>query len=124
MNESINNYNVGDIVKLKYGSFKKNPGKTLVGSHHLFVIVDDNNVCVLSSNMSKVNKRYRYNIEITDWKDAELHKPSHVKTDTYGTVDDFDIFTKIGSLSEKDLSKVIKSYNRSPQNYILEWIVR
>lgn len=120
--ENINSYPVGSLLKLKYGAFKKYPGNKLLTTHHMFVVVDENNVCVVSSNNSKVNDKYPYNVEIIDWKDAGLNKPSHVKTDVYGEINDKDIFDLVGHLTNNDLEIVLSIYNKSPQYTKLEWI--
>ena len=122
--EELNNYSKGSIVKLKYGTFIKSPGQELIDSHHLFVVVDHENVCEISSQESKVTQKFPYNIPIEDWSSAGLRKPSHVKTDTYGKVNDKDVLELVGNLTKEDLNKVISSYNKSPHNYILEFINR
>lgn len=123
--ESLSNkFKVGDIVVLRYGAFERFPGKKLVTSHHMFVVVDTENVCEISSQSHKVSEKYPWNVEIQDWTQTGLVKPSHVKTDTYGEVDDADVFEKIGELSERDKQRVLHAYQQSPQSYILEWYER
>lgn len=119
--EKLSNYHVGDILLLQYGTFKQRPGSALLSSHHLFVVVDAENVCPISSNQSKVSSKYPYNILIKDWSTAGLSKPSHVKTDSYGEISDTNVFKYIGHLSDEDKNNVLSSYQNSPQNYILEW---
>lgn len=119
--EEIKGYKPGDIVKLKFGCFKSLVGRQIVSSNHLFVVVDSENVCEISSQNNKVSGKFKWNVEIKDWKSAGLLKPSHVKTDCYGEVDDHSIFKYYGKLSEEDRSNVLSRYSASPQNTILEW---
>ena len=120
--EELINYKPGDVASLKYGTFIKSPGKEIVSSHHLFVVVDSENVCEISSKNNKVGDNFPYNVELKSWSSAGLVKPCHVKTDCYGEVDDCSVFKLIGHLSEEDQKNVLASYQNSPQNYILEWI--
>jgi len=118
--EEFREFEVGDVAQLKRGVFKKIPGTALLKTNHMFVIVDNENVCEISFKNSKAIEKFPFNIPINNWKAANLHRPSHVKTDTYGKVSDFDIFRKIGYLTDFDLKRVLDSYIDSPQNTILE----
>ena len=120
--ERLIDYIPGDIIKLKVGAFKKYPGNTLVKSGHLFAVVDEDHVCVISSNNSKVNEKYPYNIEIIDYSSAGLRKPSHVKVDVSGTIEDSEVFDYVGHLSNEDLVKVVNAYKNAPLHTLLEYL--
>lgn len=122
--ETLSTYSPGDIVLLVRGTFTRYPGTTLISMNHLFVVVDDKNVCEISSKNSKVSSKFPYNVEILNWSQAGLRKPCHVKTDTYGEIDDSGVFKLIGHLSNSDLTRVLKSYQLAPQNYRLELMRR
>ena len=120
--ERLIGYIPGDIIKLKVGAFKKYPGNTLVKSGHLFAVVDEDHVCVISSNNSKVNEKYPYNIEITDYSSAGLRKPSHVKVDVSGVIEDSEVFDYVGHLNDEDLIRVVNAYKNAPLHTLLEYL--
>lgn len=122
--EDFEYYSVGDIIKVKQEVFRKFPGKELIETGHLFVIVseEDGTVCEISSQ-DKVNERFPWNVAIQDWEHAGLRKASHVKTDTSGKLEGDDrVCDYIGHLSASDLENVLNAYRKAPQNVKLEWI--
>lgn len=120
--EDLSNPSEGDIILLKYGSFEKPYGKSLVTSHHLFVVVKTNpiTVCSISSVEDKVNERFPWNIPIKNLEGTNLRKPSHVKVDNSGIISEDDPFKFVGKLSDEDMANVLSKYKEAPQNYILE----
>lgn len=120
--ERLNKYNPGDIIQLKFGTFKERPGNKLVSTSHMFLVVDELNVCIVSSQMDKVNNKYPYNIPIQDWEEAHLNKPSHAKLDSYGEISDDNVFKKVGQLTDRDRENILSKFKDAPQHYLLEWI--
>ena len=120
--EKLNKYEPGDILQLKFGTFKERPGNKLVSTSHMFLVVDELNVCTVSSHNNKVTDKYPYNIPINDWKEAHLNKPSHAKLDSYGEISDDNVFKKIGELTDNDKENILSKFKDAPQHYLLEWL--
>lgn len=117
-------YSVGDVVKLNRDCFKRKAGKTLNRMNHMYLIVnadeDQYVVCPLSSNESKVNSKFPYNVGIDNWRRASLKKPTHAITDTYGNVSEEDIYDFVGHINNRDLRNILAVYDISPQRTRLE----
>ena len=120
--EELSKYKPGDILKLKFGVFRTFPGNELVDTNHLFLVVDDINVCEISSQNHKVTSKFPYNIPVNDWKQAHLNKPSHAKLDSYGEISDDNVFKKIGELTASDRENILSKFKDVPQHYLLEWL--
>ena len=116
---------IGDIVSLKKTAFQTEVPKNLIKEHHMFVVVNKNPlvVCPISSNTTKVGKHYPYNIELEDWEQEGLYKPSHAKTDCSGVIENQDVYKLYGFLTTKDEMAVRSAYLEAPQKTILEGLV-
>ena len=93
------------VVFLKKDSFKKEPGKSLVDSHHRFLILNVYEEPVafpISSNMQQVIKHPDNCLEIHDYIKAGLKKPSYVDISSYGRVSEIMIERILGELSDED----------------------
>ena len=118
----LNKYELGNILQLKFGTFKERPGNKLVSTSHMFLVVDELNVCTVSSQNDKVTDKYPYNIPIQDREEAHLDKPSHAKLDSYGETSDDNVFKKVGQLTDRDRENILLKFKDAPQHYLLEWI--
>lgn len=112
-------YKKGDVIKLKKSAFKQNGEAYKCSAEgHLFVIVNIYNdkltCCIMSSNDSKVNKKYKYNIPLDNPEDANLDKHlTHVKVDRQTIeINENDVYSKIGHLSSHDYIKVITNFRK------------
>ena len=124
MVEAVQNLKVGDIVQLRTNLFK-NPRAAIMtapGTQHMFIVVktDPIVVCGVSSQMKYI-ERYPWSIVLDDWESEGFYKPSHVRTNNSGEVNDpNNVFKRIGHLSDHDLAKVLKAYQAAPQDVKLE----
>lgn len=113
-------YNVGDVVMLKYNTFKQGEGKDIIVKKHPFVITDINdNVISVASTSSKTNKvsdKYPYNVPVIDYEKANFKYPTHIKTDHTGIIDVTNIYKYIGTLSINDKRKMLYNINKCPDN--------
>lgn len=120
--------NKGDIVHLKWTALNGLEGKQVLQDKHPFIILRSNEndivACVISS-VDKVSKYFPYNVPIKDWKDANLTKPSHAKTDRIAKLELDDIYRKIGHLSNDDYINVMTRFNKCPSSdYIMIEMIR
>lgn len=111
-------FSPGTVIKVRSSRFPDgSEGERLARSGHPFVVMDSDNVCVISSVENKVSDRFPYNIEIKDSDAAGLNKAnSHVKTDRRTEIDDDDVFQVIGHLSNKDYNDIKKRFDQVPLN--------
>ena len=112
--EEVNPVTVGDIIILdkRKSDFRTKFAIDLVNKNHMFLIVSVSpiTICPISSNMSKVKKKYPHNVAILDWKDANLRKPSYVGTDVSGYIDDDKIYKTVGRISNRDKLRILDMY--------------
>lgn len=110
----MNNLEGGDIIFLKYGTFKNNPGKFLIGTKHMFLITTDVTdgidtgylVSPISSNLRQVRDSRPLNIPISKTDESGLRKDSYVNASWYGLISEDDVHKVVGSISEDDLDRV------------------
>lgn len=109
VNEENNIYNskykIGDIVFVK--EYKYSDDRE--GINHLFVIVEDNYICMLLS--SKLDKlKFSSNKCLVKNNQNGLRKDSVIKMDYIYQIKNEDILFKIGSVSKREVNLYKKSY--------------
>lgn len=113
----MTNLTPGDIVFLTYSAFSGSVGKNLVRTHHMFIILSnqDNEIVVspISSRMNKVSDKYPLSIAISDYAEANLRKPSYTDISVQGTISDTQIHKVVGHVSLKDQRKIISNYYKT-----------
>lgn len=105
-------YSIGDIVFVK--NYQYENGK--IGTNHLFVIIDQNNVAVpienfgmlISSNLDKL--KYEANKLLTKDEINGLDKDSIVKTDEIYIIKSEQILFKIGKVDESKVEEYKQMY--------------
>lgn len=110
----MNNPEGGDIIFLKYGTFKNNPGKFLIDTKHMFLITTDVTdgidtgylVSPISSNLRQVRDSRPLNIPISKTDESGLSKDSYVNVSWYGLISEDDVHKVVGSVSEDELDRV------------------
>lgn len=118
--EEVQKIQVGDIILLSKtaNSFNNPVARHLVDTSHMFVVVGNNpiTICSISSNMEQL--RHSANIELLDYKVANLRKPSFVSTNTYGAIDISQIYKIVGRISNDDLLRVVRSYRSQEEPHV------
>lgn len=110
----MSNLNKGNIIFLKYGTFKNNPGKFLIDTKHMFLIaayVTDGIdagylVSPVSSNLRQVRDSRPLNIPISKTDESGLRKDSYVNASWYGLISEDDVHKVVGSISEDELDNI------------------
>lgn len=114
LSEEVDKIEVGDIVILDKSKsrFKTKLATDLVNKNHMFLVLDRNpiTICPISSNMNKVSKRYPDNVEILNWKDANLRKPSYAGIDVRGVIGQKEVYKIVGRISNKDKWRILNTY--------------
>jgi len=95
------NIQVGEIWTCHEGT-KLRP--VLVIQDSLVSLEVDFNITRITSQSPK----NEYDVEIVDWKQAGLDKPSYVRCAKVQTVNQLELKRRIGTLSERDLSTVLE----------------
>ena len=105
-------YDVGDIVFIK--EYKYLDG--IIGTNHLFVIIDRNNLIVPIENFcmlisSRINKtKYKTNMMLKKDDKNHLKKDSIVKMDYMYKIIDDQILFKVGVVSKENIEEYKKCY--------------
>ncbi|MGN1327486.1 MAG: type II toxin-antitoxin system PemK/MazF family toxin [Clostridia bacterium] len=116
--EEYNIYEIGDIVFVK--NYTYIDGK--IGSNHLFVIVDQNNMAVPIENfgmlISSQLDKLKYNTNKLLEKDGEngLHRDSIVKTDIIYIISTEQILFKIGKVDKNKIEEYKESFYNNLNN--------
>ena len=105
--EYLTKYSIGDIIYVKEFLFPNGS----IGTDHLFVIVEDDNICVpldyfgfiISSRLNKL--KYDSNVLLEKDSLNNLSKDSIVKTDCLYKISSDNILFKIGRVSECSVLK-------------------
>lgn len=124
----MNNLEGGDIIFLKYGTFKNNPGKFLIDTKHMFLITTDVTdgidtgylVSPISSNLRQVRDSRPLNIPISKTDESGLRKDSYVNASWYGLISEDDVHKVVGSISEDELDRVQIALDRYNTDLELE----
>ncbi len=72
------------------------------------IVIDDEQIAILSLMVTSKNKDNPYCIEIKGWKEAGLSVPSWARIDRIIKMDEWRMERKIGDLLEEDLSKILQ----------------
>ena len=110
--KEYNIYNIGDIVYVS--EYYYSDGS--IGTNHMFVIVDQNNIAVPIENFgmlisSKINKaKYKGNILIQKNEENGLNKDSVVKTDVIYKILNSQIVFKIGNVDKDKVEEYKNSF--------------
>lgn len=96
-------YNVGEVwwIHFPYGDKdveKRRPA----------IVVDDDTIAILAMYVTSKDKDNPYSIEIEDWKEAGLSKPSWTRIDRIVSISEWFMDRKIGDLSSRDFSKIME----------------
>lgn len=96
-------YNIGDVWWIHFpysneGREKRRPA----------IVIDDETIAILAMYVTSKNKENPYSIEIEDWAEAGLPKPSWTRIDRIVRINEWYMDRKIGSLTTKDLTKVMQ----------------
>lgn len=97
-------YNIGDVwwVHFPYSDkeiVKRRPA----------IIIDDDTIAILAMYVTTKNKENNpYSIAIEDWKETGLKKESWTRIDKIVQVKEWNMDSKIGELSQRDLIKIVQ----------------
>lgn len=96
-------YNIGDVwwVHFPYGDEEKEKRRPAI-------IIDSETIAILAMYVTSKNKDNPYSIEIKDWKETGLSKPSWTRIDKIVSISEWYMDRKIGRLSEKDSLKIMQ----------------
>ena len=96
-------YNVGEVWWIHFPFGDKD-----VEKRRPAIVVDDDTIAILAMYVTSKNKDNPYSIEIEDWKDAGLSKPSWTRIDRIVSISEWFMDRKIGDLSKHDFSKIMQ----------------
>lgn len=119
-------YNIGDIIKLKFrGNYKTPLLQKIINGKHPMLIVDipqKNRVTIasMSSDQKQIAKQRKHDVVLQDWDQEGLSRQTYVDVSSTGTIDDSNVFTVIGHLTQKDLRKVLSTLKQTTQRQIIE----
>lgn len=72
------------------------------------IVIDDDTIAILAMYVTSQDKANPFNVEITDWKEAGLSVPSWARIDRIVKIAEWRMNSKIGTLSERDLTKIMQ----------------
>lgn len=72
------------------------------------IVIDDETIAVLAMYVTSKDKNNPYSIEIEDWKESGLTRPSWTRIDRIISLNEWYMDRKIGKLSQKDLIKLVQ----------------
>ena len=98
-------YNVGDVwwVHFPYRDEEKEKRRPAI-------VIDDETIAILAMYVTSKNKENPYSIEIEDWAETGLKKPSWTRIDRVVSISEWHMDRKIGSLSSRDLIKIMQLF--------------
>lgn len=96
-------YNIGEVwwVRFPYDDQKNE-------KHRPAIVIDDDTIAILAMYVTSKDKKNPYSIEIEDWKEAGLSKPSWTRIDKIVCISEWYMDRVIGNLSQRDLTKIIQ----------------
>lgn len=80
------------------------------------IVIDDENIAILTLYVTSQDKDNPYSILIDDWKEAGLSKMSWARIDKIVSMEGWRIQEKIGNLTEKDLLKFLQLVTEFNEN--------
>ena len=98
------------VVKFPFASSLKYKARPAVVISNQFYNNNSRNSLLILAISSKVDSKLEFEIEITDWKEAGLLKPSIFKSSIATIEKDF-VITKLGKLSYNDSINIEKLLN-------------
>ena len=98
-------YNIGEVWWIHFPFQDKEQDKRRPA-----IVIDDETIAILAMYVTSKNKENPYSIEIEDWKEAGLPKPSWTRIDRIVSISEWYMDRKIGNLSIKDLTMMILSH--------------
>ena len=96
-------YNIGEIWWTHFPFNDADDEK-----HRPAIVIDDNTIAVLTMYVTSQKKNNPFDIEITDWKEAGLSVPSWARIDRIISIAEWRMGSKIGDLTQKDLTKLLQ----------------
>ena len=110
-------YSIGDVwwVQFPYSDInevKRRPA----------IVIDDNTFAILAMYVTTKDKSTNpYSIPIYDWEAAGLKRESWTRIDKIVSIDEYNIVCKIGSLSQRDLVKILQLVKEVLSNTLHEF---
>lgn len=96
-------YNIGEVWWIHFPYHDKGQDKRRPA-----IVIDDETIAILAMYVTSKNKDNPYSIEIEDWKETGLPKPSWTRIDKIVRISEWYMDRKIGVLSKKDLKKIMQ----------------
>lgn len=96
-------YNIGDVWWVHFPYEDGNREKRRPA-----IVIDDDTIAILAMYVTSKNKKHPYSIKIEDWDATGLSKPSWTRIDKIISINEWYMDRKIGSLSARDLTKIIQ----------------
>ena len=98
-------YNVGDVwwVHFPYRDEEKEKRRPAI-------VIDDETIAILAMYVTSKNKENPYSIEIEDWAETGLSRPSWTRIDKIVSISEWYMDRKIGNLSSRDLKKIMQLF--------------
>lgn len=103
----MNNYTIGDVLLVDYPYDNSIQSKLRPA-----IVVNDNQILVLCMYVTSKNKDHHYSIEILDWKQAGLESPSWARIDRVAPIEEYQVFERLGVLSDRDFEKIFTLYKK------------
>lgn len=72
------------------------------------IVIDDDTIAILAMYVTSQNKENPYSIKLEDWAETGLSKPSWTRIDKIISINEWYMDRKIGSLSPRDLTKIMQ----------------
>ena len=72
------------------------------------IVIDDDTIAILTVMVTSKDKNVPYSIELKDWDSVGLPKPSWARIDKIVKIGEWNIDSKIGELSDRDLTKILQ----------------
>lgn len=96
-------YKIGDVwwIHFPYNGEDKEKRRPAI-------VIDDERIAILAMYVTSKNKENPYSIEIQDWQEAGLAKQSWTRIDRIVRISEWYMDRKIGSLSSRDLTKIMQ----------------
>ena len=96
-------YNIGDVwwIHFPYEDEDKEKRRPAI-------VIDDDTIAILAMYVTSQNKENPYSIKLEDWAETGLSKPSWTRIDKIISINEWYMDRKIGSLSPRDLTKIMQ----------------
>lgn len=101
----MEHYSIGDIWWIDF-PFDDNRNE----KHRPAIIIDDDTMAIVAIGVTSKDKMRPLDIEITDWREAGLNKPSWARIDKYVRIAEWRLLKKAGHLSDYDFIKIAQLF--------------